>query len=108
MAKLGLEPGKIDNTAKSRGCEWSKHGSYTVGIYFDDSQPIDAVGANGASAVTLQSHDAVQTTGSGFGCDVEIAISKTASVDVAISSNDCQVAQSYAGLIEPKLPAQEK
>ncbi|HEX4225164.1 MAG TPA: hypothetical protein VHZ97_22565 [Pseudonocardiaceae bacterium] len=89
---------------------WQKHGDYSIGIHLDGTQAIDAVGTDGASKVTLQSHDAVQTSSSGFGCDVEIAISPSASVDVIASStpNDCQVAQEYAGLIESKLPAQQK
>lgn len=110
LTQLGLATGKPDNTAKSRGCQWAKGTSYTVGLYLDGSQPIDAVGSDGASQVSLQSHDAVQTTANGPGCDVEIAISKTASVDVAITpvDNACQVAQTYAQLVEPKLPAQER
>ena len=112
LTQLGLQAGTPDNTAKSRGCQWAKGGSYTVGVHLDGSQPIDAAGTDGASKVALRSHDAVQTTASGLGCDVEIAISATSSVDVGIASgdstNDCQVAQTYAQLIESKLPAQQK
>lgn len=110
LTQLGITVTGPDNTAKSRGCKWQKHGQYSIGIYLDGSQPIDTVGTDGASKVTLQSHDAVQTSTSGFGCDVEIAISTSASVDVIASStpNDCQVAQNFAGLIESKLPAQQR
>jgi hypothetical protein len=112
LTQLSLGAGKPDNTAKARGCQWAKGGSYTVSVYLDGSQPIDAVGSDGASAVTLSSHDAVQTTSSGLGCDVEIAVSKSASVDVIVTSgsgiNDCQLAQTYAQMIESKLPAQQR
>ncbi len=112
LTQLGLNAGKPDNTAKSRGCQWAKGGSYTIGVNLDGSQPIGAVGTDGATKVVLQSHDAVQTTSSGLGCDVEIAISATSSVDVGIASgnspDDCQVAQTYAQMIESKLPAQQK
>jgi hypothetical protein len=110
LTSLGLGPGKPDNTAKSRGCEWAKGTSYALGIYLDGSQPIETAGTGGAVKVDLQSHDAVQTVPDGFGCGVEIAISGTASVAVNVSSgpNACQVAQEYAGLIESKLPAQQK
>ncbi|HEV3356583.1 MAG TPA: DUF3558 family protein [Pseudonocardiaceae bacterium] len=110
LTQLGLEAGKPDNTAKSRGCQWAKGTSYTVAVYLDGSQPIDAVGTDGASAVTLESHDAVQTTANGPGCDVEIAVSKTASADVVLTpvADACRVAQTYAQMIESKLPAQQK
>jgi hypothetical protein len=110
QARLGLDPGKSNNTAKSRGCEWSKGTSYAVAIYLDGSQPIEAAGVNGVTVLPLQSHDAVQTPPDGLGCGIEIAISKTSSVAVNVSNvaNACQLAQQYAGLIEPRLPAQEK
>lgn len=110
LTQLGITVKGPDNTSKSRGCEWQKHGVYSVGIYLDGSQPIETAGTDGTVKVTLQSHDAVQTAENGFGCGVEIAISGTASVAVNVSAgpNDCQTAQEYAGLIESKLPAQQK
>jgi hypothetical protein len=108
--QLGLDAGRPDNTSKSRGCEWDKGTMYSVGIYLDGSQPIEAASSDGVTKVTLKAHDAVQTTPDGFGCGVEIAISKTSSVGVNVSyvANDCQIAQNFAGLIESRLPAQQK
>lgn len=108
LTQLGITVTGPDNTAKSRGCGWQKHGAYSVGIYLNGSQGIETAGVDGATKVNLQSHDAVESQS--YGCGVEIAISKTSSVDINVSSgpNDCQTAQTYAQLIEPKLPAQER
>jgi hypothetical protein len=111
MTQLGVISNGPDNTPKSRGCVWQKHGAYTVGIYLDGTQGIDAPGSDGATKATLSSHDAVQVERTG--CDIEIAISNTSSVDVNASyggnqGQECQLAQTYAQMIESKLPAQQK
>ena len=53
LAQLGITLTGPDNTAKSRGCGWQQHGNYSVGIYLDGSQGIEAAGApaRGAAAV---------------------------------------------------------
>lgn len=111
--QLGLTAEGPKNTAKSRGCGWRKEATYSMNIDIRDNQGIGPSDTPGVTKVALQSHDAVQDTSSGFGCDIGIAISTSSSADVAISGAEsvqqqCQIAMQYATLIEPKLPAQQK
>jgi hypothetical protein len=113
VSQLGLTAEGPANNAESKGCGWRKGPTYSLGFYIYQNRPIDAVGSNGASKVTLQSHDAVETTASGTGCAVEIEVSRTSTVLVTTDANSgltqsCRIAEQYATLIEPKLPAEQK
>jgi hypothetical protein len=111
MTSLGLTSTGPEKTAKSRGCGWDKGASYSVGIYADSSQGLDELRADNSTTGSLQSHDAIQTQNSSIDCLFDIAVTKTSSIDVSVEAgigNACQLAQQYAALIEPKLPAQQK
>jgi hypothetical protein len=111
--QLDLTTEGPQSNAKSRGCGWRKGATYSMNIDVRDNQGIGPTDSPGVTKVALQSHDAVQDTSSGFGCDIGIAISKSSSADVVVSGAEsiqqqCQIATQYATLIEPKLPAQQK
>jgi hypothetical protein len=111
MTSLGLTSTGPEKTVKSRGCGWQKAATYSIGIYADPSQGIDVLRASNSTTASLQSHDAIQTANSGIDCLFDIAITKTSAVGISIEAgvgNACQLAQQYATLIEPKLPAQQK
>lgn len=111
VSQLGLTPQGPKTIAGSRGCTWANPG-YVIGIHFYEGRgldnPNDGTGEN--TKYSLPGHDAVQSTKSGFGCGIEIAITTSSIVIAQISNepNDCALAQQYATLIEPKLPAQQK
>jgi hypothetical protein len=110
VARLGLTSRGHEDTAKSRGCGWSKGAVYAIGIYANRSQGLSTLRDSTSTSVSLVSHDAIQTA-SDIDCMVDIAITKTSSVGISIEAgggNACGYAAQYATLIEPKLPAQQK
>jgi hypothetical protein len=110
MSKLGLTSRGREDTANSRGCGWDKGATYSFGLYANRNQGIDELRDSSATAVSLSSHDAIQMA-NGIDCLVDIAITKTSSINVSIEASGtsaCGIATQYATLIEPKLPAQQK
>ena len=112
VAQLGLAVRGPEQSVKSRGCGWTKSTSYSVGIYANPSQGLDALRADNSTTTMLPSHDAIETANSDIDCLYDIAITKTSSVDISVEATTsgiaCQIAVQYATLIEPKLPAQQK
>lgn len=114
VSQLGLTPQGPKEIASSRGCTWSKGATYVIGVHFVEGQGLDKLndGTGQNTAFSLPSHDAVRSD-KGSGCTIEIAITSNSTVDIQASegaqaANECPLAQQYATLIEPKLPAQQK
>jgi hypothetical protein len=110
---LGITPRGPDTLGGSRGCSWTKNGQYVVGFSVLDHLGIDQAnsGGNPITNHPVGSHDGRQFEGALGGCAVALAITETSSVDVVVGGDqtqECQLADQFAQLIEPKLPAERK
>jgi Protein of unknown function (DUF3558) len=114
IQRLGLVSRGPDRLGPSRGCSWNKPGQYavTIGVYdhdgFGDISTIGHVISNHP----VGTHDGRQVLDDDGGCGIALAITALSLVVVAVSNVDetqeCPLADQYAVLIEPRLPAQEK
>jgi hypothetical protein len=93
-------------------CRWQIVGGYEISYGVQDHAGLSDLNpdAGTTTSVTIGSHDARQVE-SPISCTVRIAVSTSSSVDTVVSAahqQDCSLAQQYATLVEPKLPAEQK
>jgi len=109
---LGVASRGPDALGGSRGCSWLKTGQYNVGFSVWDHLGIDQMnsGGNPITNHRVGSHDGRQFEGADGGCFVAMAITSTSSIDVSVGGDpsvECQLADQFALLIEPRLPAEQ-
>ncbi len=111
LAQLGLGAhGVEDEIVGQRGCLWTASGSHTVTISIaDDLGLADVVSSSPTRALTVGSHEAMQSTGGVSSCAINLGVTATSRVDVISSANGdeakaCDIAIQAAELVEPTLP----
>lgn len=113
IRQLGVVSQGADTLAGSRGCSWTKTGQYTVGFSVWDHVSINQIDSHGnlISNHRVGSHDGRQYQGANGGCAVSMAITSSSSIDVTVNGDpieECQLADQFAVLIEPRLPAEPR
>jgi len=116
VQQFGLQANGRDTAAGGRACSWYKNLQYTVGI-----EVFDQVGLGQLSTLErtitdhpVGSHDGrLVLSAGGGGCGVFLQITRTSMVDVDTAggpsdTRSCQLAEQYAMLVEPRLPAEQK
>jgi hypothetical protein len=116
VQQLGLRPNGRDTAGGGRACSWYKNLQYTAGIEVFDHSGLDQLSTIGR---TITDHPVGSHAGrlvlsvNGGGCGVFLQITRTSMVDVDTAggltdSQMCQLADHYAKLIEPRLPAEQQ
>jgi hypothetical protein len=115
VQQLGLQLNGRDTAGGGRGCSWHRTGQYTVGFGAFDHSGLGELSTNGRTITDhpVGSHDGRLVLSAGDSCGVFLQITKTSMVDVAVAgalddAQTCQLADQYAKLIEPRLPAEQK
>ncbi|TLW90359.1 DUF3558 domain-containing protein [Saccharomonospora piscinae] len=117
LAEAGNFEPKYDEGGGARSCYWQRSGAdggdgFTFAVNVRDAQSVDTVKDLGAGLVNLEVNErpAVISKKPKFGdCTLALKLDEQSRVDVAIPGEDetdeaCEVAETIAGMIEPRLP----
>jgi len=112
VAPLGASgPGvEDDRLPRTRDCEYTKSGSFKLGItIYDDLGIKDVQDFGNPKTMTVGKHDAIQGEDPGGACAVAMKTTETSRVDAVATANGdvkkaCDLALSLAQVVEKKLP----
>jgi hypothetical protein len=115
IQQLGLLPSGRDTIVDARSCSWHKAGQYTIGAGIFDHVGLAQLSKVGRTITnySVGSHDGRQVLSQEAGCGIYLQITKTSIVDIVAvdalgDTQSCQLADRYAKLIEPRLPAEQR
>lgn len=115
IQQFGLLPSGRDTAAGGRDCNWRKTGQYSLGVEVFDHEGLDQLSSVGRTITNypVGSHDGRQVSSQDGGCGVYVQITRNsivvvAAVDVLDAAQSCPLADQYATLIEPELPAEQR
>jgi hypothetical protein len=106
----------VESQFGERGCSWDKTGQYTIAFYlYGKSGGLQDVPASAGQLTKQQigNHDGMQVVNQ-YGCGILIGVTPHTRVDVDVttasddSTQECSIANNYAKIIEPQLPAQQQ
>ncbi|WP_285508017.1 DUF3558 family protein [Actinokineospora sp. NBRC 105648] len=116
LAQLGVAGGEPADTAKSRGCDWTKSGDYGFGISIRENFSLKDADFQGGvpTPVEIGRHEATELAnlgGGAGGCDIYVVITEMSSVQITATASGlkdtakaCAKALVVARMIDPKLP----